>query len=103
MVINIERFHPDRKDLSLSRYEVDASIAKDMTIMDMLNYLSENLDQTLSYYSHSVCNHGICLRCIMTLNGKNVLACTTQVPELPEITIGPAKGKNVVKDLIVSS
>ena len=34
-------------------------MAGGMTVMDLLDYISQNIDPSLGYYRHSVCNHGV--------------------------------------------
>lgn len=69
-------------------------------LIDILNYIRENLDITLCYdYS---CDFRFCGRCGVRLNGKSTLACWTLVDEAwDEITIEPLRGFPVIKDLMV--
>lgn len=69
------------------------------TVMDVLDYIALNIDPSLGYYRHSVCNQGICGRCGVKVNGKAALACTSKVQE-EELLLEPRSGK-VVRDLIV--
>ncbi len=83
------------------RYDVyDVPLPSDgtCTVMDVLEYIYDNLDGTLSFYTHSVCNQGICGRCGVKTNGKVALACMRTVTE-EEITIEP-KNDKIVKDLV---
>lgn len=68
------------------------------SVMDVLDYIYENLDGTLSYYRHSVCNQGICGRCGVKMNGKNGLACVTKAVG-EELCLEP-KNDKVIKDLV---
>ena len=68
-----------------------------MTIMNACDYIHENLDRSLAYYKS--CRIGKCTGCIMEVNGKNELACTTLIKD--NAKIGPAKGKKIIKDLLV--
>ena len=86
------------RDGGFNSYSVPFSTKGRNTIMDVLNYIFENLDSTLSFYSHSVCDHGICGRCAVKVNGKVKLACT-ELADTDEIIIEP-KNNNVVTDLI---
>lgn len=81
--------------------EYDVPVRAGATVMDILDYIYENLDSSLAYYRHSRCNQGICGRCAVKLDGKTVLACTAVVnPALESVTLSPA-GKTVVRDLVV--
>lgn len=82
--------------------EYDVPVPKDInwTIMDVLDYISLNLDSSLSYYKHSVCNHGICGRCLLKVNGIPKLACTCIANEYEELILEPKNNTTIIKDLI---
>lgn len=87
----------DRNELQ--EYQVEAD-TENMTVMDLLDYIYENLDHSLAYYRHSTCNQGICGRCALKLNGKTVLSCMEKVDStLTVITLEP-KNNKVVRDLV---
>lgn len=79
-------------------YEADIKAKERKTVMDLLEYLFEHCDSTLSFFAHSACNHGICGRCAVKINGKVGLACTTLV-DGEDILLEPVN-ENVVKDLM---
>ncbi len=88
------------KSSGIASYEVPI-VADTTTVMDILDYVYSNLDHDLAYLKHSTCRQGLCGRCLVTLDGKQVLACVQTVDHAAEsVTIGPAKG-NVIKDLVV--
>jgi succinate dehydrogenase / fumarate reductase, iron-sulfur subunit len=80
-------------------YDVPTVAAQRWTVMDILDYISLNLDSSLAYFRHSSCNQGSCARCSLKVNGKPVLACVL-VPEDDEITLEPATNQ-IVRDLII--
>jgi succinate dehydrogenase / fumarate reductase iron-sulfur subunit len=70
------------------------------TVLDALNEIKWRQDGTLSY--RRSCRHGICGSCAMTINGKNRLACETQIQQLKgTIWVEPLRSFPVIKDLIV--
>ena len=79
-------------------YNIPNAIEKRYTVQDALSYVHENIDPTLTFFSHSTCNHGICGRCAMKINGKNRLACTFLIQD-EEIKLEPLNG-NYIKDLL---
>ena len=83
-----------------SEYNVPFTNEDGRTLMDVLEYIFYNLDATLSYYSHSTCNHGICGRCGIKINGKVRLACAA-LAEGDELVLEP-KNSQVVKDLVTA-
>lgn len=102
MKVTIARFDPDSNRSWTQEYEVDTSRAS-MTVMDVLSYIGEHLDPTLAYYKHSICNHGICARCSLQINGKVRLACTERVDAYESLDLKPVATYPVVRDLVVNN
>ncbi len=40
------------------------------------------------------------MRCIIRVNGKNTISCTTKVPDEDEIILEPASNREVIRDLV---
>jgi succinate dehydrogenase / fumarate reductase iron-sulfur subunit len=95
----IRRYDPDTKRSYMSTFKVP--IRRGTTILDVLNYIKENFDETLTF-RHS-CRMGICGSCAVNINGKPMLACYTQVLDLnaDTVTIEPLSNLPVIKDLVV--
>ncbi|MGC8998250.1 MAG: succinate dehydrogenase iron-sulfur subunit [Candidatus Bathyarchaeia archaeon] len=95
----IRRYDPDAKRSYISTFKVP--IRRGTTILDVLNYIKENFDETLTF-RHS-CRMGICGSCAVNINGKPMLACYTQVLDInaDTITIEPLSNLPVIKDLVV--
>lgn len=70
-----------------------------MTVINVLDYIFEDCDRSLAYYKS--CRIGKCTGCLVDVNGKNKLACTTLAKD--GIKIGPAKGGKVIRDLVIES
>jgi len=84
----------------LQSYEVPV-LAESMTVMNVLDYIYQNLDHTLAYYRHSSCCQAACGRCVVNMDGAPVLACAKEVPpETAELFLTPARGR-VIRDLVV--
>lgn len=99
MRVRVFRMDPSiDKEGYFQEYDVPVIKEEKWTIMDVLDYIALNLDSSLSYYRHSVCNQGICARCLIKVNGKVELACTRKVVE-DELTLEPRSDK-VIKDLV---
>jgi succinate dehydrogenase/fumarate reductase-like Fe-S protein len=63
--------------------------------MDVIRYVYENRDSSLSYrYS---CRLGLCMDCRPKLNGKPVLACKKLAE--PNMVIDPPGSGRIIKDL----
>ena len=70
------------------------------TVLMALYYLLENVDKTLAF--RASCRSAVCGSCGMHINGKNRLACETQLSILgTEVLIEPLPHLPVLKDLVV--
>ncbi|WP_186155565.1 succinate dehydrogenase/fumarate reductase iron-sulfur subunit [Burkholderia gladioli] len=98
-VVNVYRYDPDRDTRPrLQRFELELA-AEDRMLLDVLGRLKA-IDETLSY--RRSCRESICGSDAMNINGRNGLACLTNMQALPaEITLRPLLGLPVVRDLIV--
>lgn len=99
--ISIQRFNPD-VDVKpyMKSYEVDRAAISGVMLLDLLEYIKSHLDETLAI--RRSCGGGVCGSDGMNINGKNGLACQTQLAQLPDqITIYPMPGMPVIRDLIV--
>jgi len=96
--VKIFRFDPAADSSSYYQtYEVPWTPR--MTVMDVLDYVYENLDPSLAYHSHTSCHRRICARCNVTVNKKAGLSCHTEVNG--DITIDPLPRLKVIRDLVV--
>jgi succinate dehydrogenase / fumarate reductase iron-sulfur subunit len=96
----ISRFNAEKdKKPYLQAYTLEVSPTT--SVLDCLNLIQGHFDGTLSF--RRSCRSGICGSCAMNINGKNMLACETQLSDLGKrsITINPLTAFTVLKDLIV--
>ncbi|MBQ9941625.1 MAG: succinate dehydrogenase [Christensenellaceae bacterium] len=99
MKVNVYRCDPDAPEKAgVQTFCVPA--APDWSVMDVLDYISAQLDSSLAYYRHSACDHGICGRCALRVDGKVVLACMHEIGDRQEITLEP-KNDKIIRDLVV--
>lgn len=68
-----------------------------MRVLDVLIYISEELESDLSYRWY--CGSKMCGTCAMRVNGREVLACWASAE--PEMTIEPLRNLPVLRDLTV--
>lgn len=94
----VRRTGTDRKSKS-DTFRVPKS--KISTVLEGLQYISDNLDGTLSF-RHS-CRMEICGSCSMEINGKPRMACSTIAESLGRDTIrvNPLPHYEIIKDLVV--
>ena len=103
MIENIElkilRYTPS-KDIKPAFEKYIIPLVEGMTVLDLLLYVKENLDHSISF-RHS-CRMGICGSCAAIVNGKPVLTCQTQVSKLKskKVEIRPIENFPVIRDLV---
>jgi succinate dehydrogenase/fumarate reductase-like Fe-S protein len=68
----------------------------------ILRKIYEDIDRTLAFRAHR-CGHGVCLGCLIKLNGKIVKGCETLVAPGAKVTIEPVNADKIVRDLVVTS
>ncbi|MBW1930466.1 MAG: VOC family protein [Deltaproteobacteria bacterium] len=98
-LVKVYRYDP-ATDIEGEFREYEIPDTPGQSVMDALDYIHQNLDPSLSYYSHSRCAHGICARCAVRVNGENVLACVHPLPDNDVVYISPISKDRVMKDLI---
>jgi succinate dehydrogenase/fumarate reductase iron-sulfur protein len=95
--VKVFRYSPTNKDKA--HYQVyKVPIEEGMSVLDVLDYIYENIDSTISYFSHAACRNGVCGNCSLIVNGKSTLACQAQVKD--DLVIDVPKNLKVIKDLI---
>ncbi|MDO9102723.1 MAG: succinate dehydrogenase iron-sulfur subunit [Candidatus Nitrotoga sp.] len=99
MQFKIYRYNPETNEQPYMRnYELDIE-AGDMMLLDALLLIREQ-DDSLSL--RKSCREGVCGSDAMNINGRNGLACITQLSSLKQpIELRPLPGLPVIRDLIV--
>ncbi|TAG00621.1 MAG: succinate dehydrogenase iron-sulfur subunit [Betaproteobacteria bacterium] len=98
-IFEIYRYNPDVDAKPyMKTYEVELDGSERM-LLDVLMKLKKQ-DDSISY--RKSCREGVCGSDAMNINGKNGLACLTNMLTLPQkITLRPLPGLPVIRDLIV--
>lgn len=96
----IYRYDPDKDERPyMQKLEVTLE-PTDKMLLDALVRIKNVVDDSLAL--RRSCREGVCGSDAMNINGKNGLACTTNLRELKEpIVLKPLPGLPVVRDLIV--
>jgi len=97
---SIYRYDPDRDDKPrMQNIEVELQ-PTDKMLLDALMRIKIANDDSLSF--RRSCREGVCGSDAMNINGKNGLACITNLRDLKEpIVLKPLPGLPVIRDLIV--
>lgn len=101
MEIVIQRYNPDAdKKPFLKSYILDRDQIPGVMLLDALEYIKSTMDSTLAV--RRSCGGGVCGSDGMNINGKNGLACQTQLSSLPDkVTLYPLSSMPIVRDLVV--
>ncbi len=99
VVFRVRRYDPE-SGVGPYYQEYEVPYRPGMTVLDGLLHILREVDQTLSLrYS---CRQKICGSCAMLINGRERLACETQVAEVGRtVTMEPLPHLPVIKDLVV--
>ncbi|HVY02386.1 MAG TPA: succinate dehydrogenase iron-sulfur subunit [Caulobacterales bacterium] len=98
--LKIYRYDPETgENPRWDTYELDLDSCGPM-VLDALIAIKNNMDPTLTF--RRSCREGVCGSCAMNISGRNTLACTKGMEELPAgpIAISPLPQQPVVKDLV---
>jgi succinate dehydrogenase / fumarate reductase iron-sulfur subunit len=96
----IYRYDPDKDARPyMQKLEVELQ-PTDKMLLDALMRIKMDVDDSLAL--RRSCREGVCGSDAMNINGKNGLACTTNMLELKEpVVLRPLPGLPVIRDLIV--
>ena len=97
LVVIVRRFDPERGSCE-QEYRVPVNNGEVLSVLNVLEYIYQNLDATLAFFSHAACKQAACGKCMVKINGKNGLACKERA-EGPTLSLAPY-GKDVVRDLV---
>lgn len=100
--VEIYRWNPttDQRPY-VETFLIDNSKVSGTMVLDVLLYIKNNLDSTLSF--RRSCREGICGSCAMNINGTNTLACLRRMPDYDKnssLQIFPLPHTFVIRDLV---
>ena len=100
MTFSIKRFNPEiNKKPYIQDYRLNVSMISGKMLLDALETIREKHPDIGLRRS---CGEGVCGSDGMNINGKNGLACVTQLKTLPnQVMIQPLPGFPIIRDLIV--
>ncbi|HXE20694.1 succinate dehydrogenase iron-sulfur subunit [Castellaniella sp. UC4442_H9] len=100
MKFEIYRYDPDKDERPyMQKFEVELQ-PTDRMLLDAILRIKNDLDDSLAV--RRSCREGVCGSDAMNINGKNGLACITNLKTVTEpVVLKPLPGLPVVRDLIV--
>ena len=97
---SIYRYDPDKDEKPYMQNLTVELHANDKMLLDALQRIKSDVDDSLSI--RRSCREGVCGSDAMNINGKNGLACITNLRDLRQpIVLKPLPGLPVIRDLIV--
>ncbi len=96
----IYRYDPqDGRNPYWDTYQIDLDDCGPM-VLDALFKIKNEIDPTLAF--RRSCREGVCGSCAMNIGGRNTLACTKAIDEIPGsvLTISPLPHMPIVRDLV---
>ena len=100
-VIIAKVFRLNPQDENSTRYDVyRVSCDRTISVLNLLYYIHHNLDPTLAFRNY-FCHLGVCMSCLLSIDGRNVRGCTKMLNPGDHVTIEPPSGYRVVRDLVV--
>jgi succinate dehydrogenase / fumarate reductase, iron-sulfur subunit len=98
--LEIYRYDPDR-DAKPRMQAIEVKLLPtDKMLLDALMRIKSDVDDSLAF--RRSCREGVCGSDAMNINGRNGLACVTNLRDLKEpIVLRPLPGLPVIRDLIV--
>lgn len=101
MRFSIYRYNPESNNKPyMQDYDVDVKLHNCHMVLDALLAIKNTMDETLTF--RRSCREGVCGSDGMNINGKNALACTTNISNLKEpIILRPLPGLPIMRDLVV--
>ena len=96
----VYRYDPETKDNPRwDAFDVDLDACGPM-VLDAILHIKNTMDSTLTF--RRSCREGVCGSCAMNIGGRNTLACTKGIDDVPgrEVTVSPLPHLPVIKDLV---
>ena len=97
--VRVFRFDPQAGGAPYySAYSVPSDTA--LTALEVLDYIYARLDRHLAYRSY-YCLKGVCLACLVRIDGKGAKGCERLLEPGRAYTVDPIHGYPVIRDLVV--
>lgn len=98
--LRVRRFDPEEEGSAPRWQDYPVAIGEKLTVLDALFRVLWEQDPSLCF--RCSCRAGMCGTCTMVINGRERLACRTQLSDVaPTVTLEPLHHLPVLKDLMV--
>ena len=97
--LSVYRFDPSQ-DSSASYRDYVVPLKGPISVLMALEYVYEHQDPTLAFRRYC-CGTSRCQSCLMRMNGRMIMACSTLAEEGKTLVLDPVEGYKLIKDLIV--
>jgi len=99
IIAKVFRLNPQEDNSA--RYDVYRVFCdRSISVLNLLYYIHHSLDPSLAFRNY-FCHLGVCLSCLLRINGRNLRGCTKMFNPGDHVTIEPPSGYRVVRDLVV--
>ena len=99
--IEVRVFRFDPQAGGAPRYEsYSVPTPAPLTALEVLDYIYAHLDRHLAYRTY-YCLKGVCLACLVRIDGKGAKACERLLEPGRAYTLDPIQGYPVIRDLAV--
>lgn len=95
--VTVRRQGGPEEESYLQEYVLPLTSDEPVSVMNVLEYIYENLDPTLAYFSHAACRQAACGKCMVKVDGQVRLACKEHARD--GMLLEPYS-KTVVRDLL---
>ena len=96
ILVKVHRYQPERGAF-IQEYRVPMAEDEVWSVLNILEYIYQNLDSTLAFFHHAACRQAACGKCMAKINGKTALTCKEKVSG--DLELAPYK-EQVVRDLV---
>lgn len=97
--VTVYRYDP-QVDIAPKPEIYEIGVHEEITVLQALSQIYELCDPSLAYRRCN-CYRGVCGACLVNVNQRNRRACSVLVRPGDAITLRPASGYPVIRDLVV--
>lgn len=97
ILARVRRENPQSGEVRFQDYPIQTD--REMNVMMILSHIFRHMDSTLAYRDYE-CYRGVCMSCLLKINGTGARGCSTIVKPGETVVLEPPDGHKVIKDLV---